>query len=45
MKINIKLLDNLSAQAKANPYLRQSFDLSITSEDNSQRQYCKNDTL
>ena len=37
MKINQELLDNLTAQAKANPRLRQSFDLRTTSEDNSQR--------
>ena len=37
MKINKELLDNLTAQAKANPRLRQSFDLRTTSEDNSQR--------
>lgn len=37
MKINRELLDNLTAQAKANPRLRQSFDLRTTAEDNSQR--------
>ena len=37
MKINKSLLDNLTAQAKENPRLRQSFDLRTTSEDNSQR--------
>ena len=37
MKINQELLDNLTAQAKANPRLRQSFDLRTTAEDNSQR--------
>lgn len=37
MKINKELLDNLTAQAKANPRLRQSFDLRATAEDNSQR--------
>lgn len=30
-------MDDLSAQAKANPRLRQAYDLSTTSEDNSQR--------
>ena len=37
MKINKTFLDNLTVQAKANPRLRQSFDLRTTSEDNSQR--------
>lgn len=37
MKIDQSLLDNLSAQAKVNPRLRQSFDLRTTAEDNSQR--------
>lgn len=37
MKIDKTLLDQLTAQAKANPRLRQSFDLRTTSEDNSQR--------
>lgn len=37
MKINKELLDNLTAQAKVNPRLRQSFDLRTTTEDNSQR--------
>ena len=37
MKIDKSLLDSLSAQAKSNPRLRQSFDLRTTSEDNSQR--------
>lgn len=37
MKINKDFFDNLTAQAKANPRLRQSFDLRTTSEDNSQR--------
>lgn len=37
MKIDQSLLDSLSAQAKANPRLRQSFDLRTTAEDNSQR--------
>lgn len=30
-------MDELSAQAKANPRLRQAYDLRTTSEDNSQR--------
>ena len=37
MKIDQSFLDKLSAQAKANSRLRQSFDLRTTSEDNSQR--------
>lgn len=37
MKIDIALLDNLTAQTKANPRLRQAFDLRTTPEDNSQR--------
>ena len=37
MKIDNQLLDTLSAQAKANPRLRQSFDLRTTPEDQSQR--------
>lgn len=37
MIIDQKLLDDLSAQAKANPRLRQSYDLRTTPEDNSQR--------
>lgn len=37
MKICKSLLDNLSAQAKVNPRLRQCFDLRTTAEDNSQR--------
>lgn len=32
-----KLLDDLSAQAKASPRLRQAFDLRTTLEDGSQR--------
>lgn len=36
MKIDKELLDNLSAQAKASPRLRQAYDLRTTSEDNSQ---------
>ena len=37
MIIDQKLLDDLSAQAKANPRLRQSYDLRTTPDDNSQR--------
>lgn len=37
MIIDQKLLDELSAQAKVNPRLRQAFDLRTTPEDNSQR--------
>lgn len=37
MKISNQLLDTLSAQAKANPRLRQSYDLRTTPEDKSQR--------
>ena len=37
MKIDNQLLDTLSAQAKANPRLRQSYDLRATPEDQSQR--------
>lgn len=37
MIIDQQLLDNLTAQAKANPRLRQAFDLRTTPEDNSQR--------
>lgn len=37
MIIDKKLLEDLSAQAKANPRLRQAYDLRTTSEDNSQR--------
>lgn len=37
MIINQKLLDTLSAQAKANPRLRQSYDLRTTPNDGSQR--------
>lgn len=37
MIINNNLLNNLSAQAKANPRLRQAYDLRTTPEDNSQR--------
>ncbi|MCQ2076703.1 MAG: DUF6016 domain-containing protein [Bacteroidaceae bacterium] len=37
MKIDITLLNSLSAQAKANPRLRQAYDLRTTPEDNSQR--------
>ena len=37
MKIDNQLLDTLSAQATANPRLRQSYDLRTTPEDQSQR--------
>ena len=37
MVINKELLDNLTAQAKINPRLRQSFDLRNSAEDKSQR--------
>lgn len=37
MIIDNKLLDELTAQAKASPRLRQSFDLRNTPEDNAQR--------
>lgn len=37
MIIDQKLLDDLSAQAKANPRLRQAYDLRNTPEDKSQR--------
>lgn len=37
MLFDKETLDNLSAQAKANPRLRQSLDLRTTPEDNSQR--------
>mgnify|MGYP002705871932 CR=1 FL=1 len=37
MIIDQKLLDDLSAQAKANPRLRQSYDLRTTPNDGSQR--------
>ena len=37
MIINQNLLDTLSAQAKVNPRLRQSFDLRNSAEDGSQR--------
>ena len=37
MIIDKKLLDDLSAQAKASPRLRQAYDLRNTPEDNSQR--------
>lgn len=37
MIINQSILDQLSAQAKASPRLRQVFDLRNTPEDNSQR--------
>lgn len=35
MIIDLKLLDDLSAQAKANPRLRQSHDLRTTPEEKS----------
>lgn len=37
MIIDQKLLDELTAQAKANPRLRQSYDLRTTPDDKSQR--------
>ena len=37
MIIDKSLLDTLSAQAKANPRLRQNYDLRNSEEDNSQR--------
>ena len=37
MVIDKELLDNLTAQAKINPRLRQSFDLRNSAEDKSQR--------
>lgn len=37
MVIDRKLLDGLSAQAKASPRLRMAFDLHNMSEDNSHR--------
>ena len=37
MVIDKTLLDNLTEQAKANPRLRQSYDLRTTSEEKSQR--------
>ena len=37
MIIDNKILDELTAQAKASPRLRQSYDLRNTPEDNSQR--------
>lgn len=37
MIIDKQLLDNLSAQAKVNPRLRQNYDLRTSSADNSQR--------
>lgn len=37
MIIDKKILDDLSVQAKANPRLRQSYDLRTTPEDKSQR--------
>lgn len=37
MILDKKLMEDLSRQAKANPRLRQAFDLRITPEDQSQR--------
>ena len=37
MKLDNQLLDTLSGQAKANPRLRQSYDLRTTPEDQSKR--------
>lgn len=37
MRIDLQLLDTLSAQAKASPRLRMNYDLRNTSEDQSQR--------
>ena len=37
MLISTELLDNLTAQARVNPRLRQSFDLRNSAEDGSQR--------
>ena len=37
MIVDQKLMDSLSTQAKANPRLRQAFDLRTTPEDQSQR--------
>ena len=37
MILNKKLMDDLSAQAKENPRLRQAFDLRTTPNDSSQR--------
>ena len=37
MTLNKKLMDDLSAQAKENPRLRQAFDLRTTPNDSSQR--------
>ena len=37
MILNKRLMDDLSAQAKENPRLRQAFDLRTTPEDQSQR--------
>lgn len=37
MKLDKQLVDSLFEQAKANPRLRQSYDLRTSSEDNSQR--------
>lgn len=37
MKIDIKLMDELTVQAKANPRMRQAYDLRTSPNDNSQR--------
>ena len=37
MIIDQELLDDLTAQAKANPRLRQAYDLRTTPEDGTQR--------
>ena len=37
MKLDISLLDTLTAQGKVNPRLRQAYDLKTTPEDHSQR--------
>ena len=37
MRIDTEFLDNLTVLAKANPRLRQSYDLRTTSDDKSQR--------
>lgn len=37
MKRNSDILDDLTSQAKANPRLRQAYDLRTSPDDNSQR--------
>lgn len=37
MRLDFSLLDTLTAQAKANPRLRQTYDLHTTHKDNFQR--------